>query len=72
MTQAKEPLGALTDPSAAMVNLLLFMSEIKCWRFGGREWQPKKNCLEDGKWLGRCGRLCSLFEGEGGRGGVVA
>ena len=24
-------------------------SVIKCWRFGGREWQPKKNCSEDGK-----------------------
>jgi hypothetical protein len=48
MTQAKEPLEALTDPSEAMENLLLCMSEIKCWRFGGREWQPKKNCLEDG------------------------
>ena len=49
MTQAKEPLGALTDPSEAKVKLLLCMTEIKCWRFGGREWQPKKNCLEDGK-----------------------
>ena len=49
MTQAKEPLGDHTDLSEAMENLFLCMSEIKCWRSGGREWQPKKNCLEDGK-----------------------
>ena len=49
MTQAKEPLGALTDPSEAMEKLLLWMSVIKCWRFGGREWQPKKKFSEDGK-----------------------
>jgi hypothetical protein len=64
MTQAKEPLGALTDPSEAIVNLLLCMSVIKSGRFGGREWQPKKNCLEDGSVARRCGRLCNLFEGE--------
>jgi hypothetical protein len=40
------------------------MSVIKSWRFGGREWQPKKTVWRMAKWLGKCERLCSLFEGE--------
>ena len=49
MTHAKEPFGAHTEPSEAIVNLLEWMSDRKCCKLGGKELYPKKYCSEGGR-----------------------
>ena len=51
MTHAKEPFGACTEPSDAIVNLLERILDMKCSILGGKYSVPRSIALRVVEWL---------------------